>query len=56
MGAGVGARTGGGRSGNDGVSNEGIDVEMVFEIRVRSLGLVNREGLGCIMDVLNDSS
>ena len=55
-GPGVGARTGGSGSGNGGGGNEGVDVEIVSEIRVRSLGLVNREGLGRITDVSNDSS
>lgn len=47
-GAGVGARTGGGGSGNGGGGNEGMDIEMVSEISVRSPGLVNGEGLGHI--------
>jgi len=56
-GAGVGVRTGGGGSGNGGGSNEGVDVEMVSGIRVlRSLGLVNREGLERTVDVSNVSS
>jgi len=56
MGAGVGARTGGSGSGNGGGGNEGVDVEMVSEISVRSPGLVSGEGLGRITDVSYDSS
>ena len=44
------------QGGNGGGGNEGMEVEIVSEIRVRSLGLVNREGLGRITDVSNDSS
>ena len=56
IGAGVGARTGGSGSGNGGGGNEGVDVEMVSEISVRSPGLVSGEGLGRITDVSYDSS
>jgi len=56
-GAGVCARTGGAvGSSNGGGGNEGVDVEMVSEISVRSPGLVNGEGLGHITDVSYDSS
>lgn len=44
-GAGVGASTGGGGRGNDRGGKEGVDVEMISEVCVRSLGPANGEGL-----------
>ena len=44
-GAGEGARTGGSGCDNGGSGNEGVDVEIVSKISVRSPGLVSREGL-----------
>lgn len=51
MGTRVDTRTGGGRMGNGGGGNEGMDIEMVPEIGVRSPGLVNGGGLAHIKDV-----